>query len=350
MLNSALISRNLARLLRRGPTDLSSFAIERRELCPAEEVTRPPALHPDGAMDRIIALSPWRDWEVERGLIAGTPILHAPTEALILPDVVLAGAYLYRGGAKERIGHGEARMLDPDLPPSQTIPEACLVSGWTGADFFGNFMQDSLPLEMIPGGDAPRIAAPTKPYSHASGYRVLLDLPEPPMPRHARIGRLTIYRDFSQNSFKLARYRQLRARLRSAIGTFPSPKGIFIRRGSTQGEPRWLKNEEQLEEMLGKLRFDIIDPDQMQADTIARIALDAPVVVSVEGSHLGHALYALADGGAFLVIQPPNRFAMPYKEVADCLGMRFGFVVGHPDHGGFNVDLKEIHYMLERLA
>ncbi|HWL58445.1 MAG TPA: glycosyltransferase family 61 protein [Paracoccus sp. (in: a-proteobacteria)] len=350
MLNTALISRNLARLLRRGSSQLSDFATERQTICPAEETSRPPALYPEGAMERITALSPWRDWEVERGLIEGSPVEHAATEALLVPDVVLAGAYIYRGGAKERVGIGPARMLDPALPPALTLPEAHLVSTWTGADFFGNFIQDSLPLELIPKPDQPCIGAPTKPYLHEAGYRDLLDLPAPPMPGHARVARLTLYRDFSQNSYKVARYEELRSRLRAHLGPARPARGVFLRRGTAHGEPRRLVNEDALAELLEREGFDIIAVEETSAAEILRRALDAPVVVAVEGSHFSHAIYTLAKGGSFLVIQPPDRFAMPYKEYADCMGMKFGFVVGLPSGTGFAVDLDEIKPMLERLT
>jgi hypothetical protein len=58
----------------------------------------------------------------------------------------------------------------------------------------------------------------------------------------------------------------------------------------------------------------------------------------------------MADDGAFLVIQPPDRFAMPYKEFTDRMGMRFGFVVAEPAEGGFAADAGEILSMVERLS
>lgn len=350
MLNRALVARNLARVLRRGPTDLDSQAIERHVLCPAEEVPGRPALYPPGALERIKGLSPWRDWQVERGLIEGAAVLHAPTEALVIPDVVLAQGHLYRAGAKDRVGLGAARMWDRALPPRRDLPEAHLVATWTGADFFGNFMQDSLPLEMLPPEGAHRIGAPVKPYGHAPGYRALLELPEPDMPGHARIRRLTLYRDFAQNSLKAARYRTLRRRLRAHVRRDGAPPaGIFLRRGQ-DGAPRALANEAALAEMLAGLGFAIIDPARLTPAEIAAQALDAPVVVAVEGSHLAHAIYALAERGAFLVIQPPERFALPYKEFADRMGMGFGFVLGRPDEAGFTVDLGEVRQMLDRLG
>ena len=122
-----------------------------------------------------------------------------------------------------------------------------------------------------------------------------------------------------------------------------------MRRGS-DGERRQLVNEAALADLLVAKGFDIIDLDRMDAAEIARRTLDAPIVIGVEGSHLSHAIYAMADSGAFLVIQPPDRFAMPYKEYADRMGMGFGFVVALPDAGGFAVDLDDIRMMLDRLA
>lgn len=346
-LNTALVARNLARVFRRGPIDIHARAVERRELCPAETCPGRPALFPEGALDHISKLSPWCDWDSQRDLITGAPAHHAATEAFVLRGAVLAGAFLYHGAAKARVGHGTARMLDPDLPPRRVMEEAHLAATWTGADFFGSFMRDSLTLEMIPPPGSPRLGAPVKPYAHAPGYRVLLDLPAPET-GHVRVERLTIYRDFGQNSFKVARYRTLRARLRARLPA-TAPPGIFLRR-STDGEPRRLVNEGAVADLLAARGFDILDHTRLEPAEIARRALDARLVVAIEGSHLAHAIHTLADDGAFLVIQPPDRFALPYKEFADCMGMRFGFVVARPAEDGFAADLDEIRLMLDRLS
>lgn len=346
-MNRASLLRLAHRALRLGPADLERHATARRVLCPAVPYRAQPAIYPAGALERITALSPWRDRDTEWALIEGRGGEHAATEALEIPDVVLATGWLYRKGARARVGLGDSRP-GQRLPPRRELPDAHLVATWTGADFFGNFMQDSLALEMLPPEGAPRIGAPVKPYQHAPGYRALLDLPQPEMPQHVLIRRLTLYRDFAQNALKVERYRRLRARLRAALGPGQPPAGIFLRRGGT-GSERLLTNEAALTAYLAGLGFDILDPEALTPAEIARRALDAPVVVAVEGSHLGHAIYTLAEAGAFLVIQPPDRFAMPYKEFADCMEMRFGFVLGRAEPGGFAVDLDDIAQMLDRL-
>jgi hypothetical protein len=347
--NTAFLQRGLRRLIGGRVADFHELAVESWEVCPEEEATGRPAVFPPGAMERVTGLSPWRDWEGEQSLIAGAPGRHDATRAYVIEDAVLAGAYLYCGRGTLRVGHGRQRILDPDLPRRQRIAEAHLVASWTGADFFGNFVLDTFPLEMIPPPGARRLRARTKPYGHVPGYRRLLDLPEPDFPDHACVGRLTLYSDFAQNSFKEARYRALRARLRKNLPHPGATAGVFLRRGS-DGERRQLVNEAALIDVLSTHGFDIIDLDRMDSAEIAHRALDARIVIGVEGSHLSHAIYTVADAGAFLVIQPPDRFALAYKEFTDRMGMDFGFVVARPAEGGFAVDLDDILMMLDRLS
>jgi Glycosyltransferase 61 len=347
-LNIAYLKKGLRRLVGGPITDFHALAVESWDICPEEEAPGRPALYPPGALDRILGLSPWRDWEGERSLIEGRAGRHGATRAYVLKDAVLAGAYVYSGRGTLRVGHGEQQMFDPDLPQRRRIAEAHMASTWTGADFFGNFIQDSFPLELIPPPGAIRLGARSKTYAHAAGYRTLLDLPEPDRPDHALIGRLTVYSDHAQNSFKEARYRTLRARLRQHLGPSQPSRGVFLRRGS-DGERRQLVNEAALVDLLTARGFDIIDLARADAADIARRTLNAPVVIGVEGSHLSHAIYSVADKGAFLVIQPPDRFAMPYKEFTDRMGMTFGFVVALPAEGGFAVDLTDIPLMLDSL-
>jgi peptide chain release factor 1 len=131
---------------------------------------------------------------------------------------------------------------------------------------------DTFPLEMIPPQGALRLGARSKRYAHAEGYRTLLDLPAPECPDHAQVGRLTLYSDYAQNSFKEARYRALRTRLRQYLGPPRAPIGVFLRRGS-DGERRQLVNEAALfaAELFGAFqryaqrqgwRFEILEYDE----------------------------------------------------------------------------------------
>ena len=71
------------------------------------------------------------------------------------------------------------------------------------------------------------------------------------------------------------------------------------------------------------------------------------VVVGVEGSHLLHGLWTIAERGAMLVLQPPFRFNNVGKNYTDCLGQRYAFVIGHPQEGGFVIQLDEFKTVLD---
>ncbi len=307
----------------------------------------PPALYPEGDLDRIIDLAPTRVWAGERRLIQGGTIEHAATVAHTLEDVDIDTAYLYCGAAKQRAGWdegGPAARAD-----YQQFDAAHLVSAWPASHYFGHFVWDIFPLEMLPGPDVDRIALGMMPYAHAGAYRALLQHPAPPVVGRGHVRSLTLYTDYGQNSSRAARYRVLRDRMRAGLGAPLSPgTGVFIRRGAT-GETRRLVNDEAVEQALRAVGFDVVDPDWDDATEILRKLNGAKIVVSVEGSQISHALYTIADDGVFVVLQPPDRFSMSYKEFADCLELKFAFLVGHPADGGFTIDLDALDALLTRV-
>lgn len=349
MLNLAAARWAFGRLRQKRTPDIRDMAERTWELCPTETVTVPPAIYHEGALERISALSPWRNWESERSFVAGGRIEHASTVAHLLRDVEVAGAFLYRGAAKAKPGWGKERMIVRGGWAPQRLASAHLASNWAGSHYFANHLLDDLPLAMIPQPGETLLALPIRPYAHGEGYRALLDLPRPPEVDQVRVEKLTLYTDFAQNSFKAIRYREIRRRIRATRGPSPALPGVFLRRGKT-GEPRVLANDAELVSRLTARGFAIVDPERLTAQEIVERTLDARIVVGVEGSHLAHAVYTIADEGIFLVLQPPDRFAMTYKEYTDRMDMGFAFLVGVPAEGGFTVDPAELDRMLDRLA
>lgn len=350
-LNLPMVKRVARRLAVRRAPDFHSLASREWQLCAPEQKVVPPAIHLPGALDKVRALSPWRNWDTERLLVAGGRVNHAASTAHLVTDVDLVGAYLYRGSAKLQPGYGEERLFNEEDEPPVVLDAAHLVTSHSGSHFFGTFMLDDLPLGLIPEAGDTCIAMMSKPYQHEAGYRELMNLPRRREVRRARIRKLICYTDFAQNSYKRERYDQLRSRMRQALdlqwqrGTKP---GIYLRRGAA-GEPRVLRNQAALESALQALGFDVLDADGLSAREIAQRSLDARVIVGVEGSHLSHAIFSSAEQACFLVIQPPDRFAMPYKEFTDRMDMRFALVVADPAPGGFVVDLDDMHRLLEKL-
>ncbi|MEZ5458871.1 MAG: glycosyltransferase family 61 protein [Steroidobacteraceae bacterium] len=350
-LNSAMLARRLRRLVHGRPQPLHTLASHIETLCPAEVLEAPAARHLPGALEKVTALSPWRNWDAEHALIRGGPTEHAASTLHVVDNVQVVDAHLYSGSAKAQPGYGAERWWLDGSVETEALDEAHLVTSQEGSHFFGPFLQCDLPLELIRPSDPRNRTMPTKPYGHAAAYRELLGLPPVPTMRRARVRRLTMFVDFAQNSHKIARYRQLRAALRERVpqAAHALRVGVYLQRGST-GEPRILSNEAQVIEFLAARGFDIVEPARLGAADIAARTLDAPLVVSVEGSHLSHVIYSMAERGTMLVLQPPDRFAMPYKEYTDALGMGFAFVVGDAAQGGFSVNLDELAATLELVA
>lgn len=340
--------RRLGRRLAQGPVDHIKALAEREwTVSPGETSRVPPAIHVDGAVDRIAGLSEWRRWEVEQRMIRGDVFEHAPCTACLLRDVELAGAFLYKAAAIEQPGCGGDVWWLRGAAGIERLTEAQLVSTNSASRFFGCWLLEEMPLALLLAEQANTIRMQPPSYEHAAGYRDLFELPAARLVRRARIERLVLHTDFGQNSSREARYRELRARLRRHASTSGGavPAGVYLRRHG--GQPRVVANESEIEARMQQLGFRIVDPSALTALEIARQTVDAPIVVSVEGSHLSHVIYSMADDAALVVLQPPQRFSLAYKEYTDRMAMRFAFVVGHPHPSGFSVALDDLERTID---
>lgn len=346
-INAVLLGRMVRRVFSRRAPDIRTLTSKTWTLCPAEEAHTPPAIHLPGEVDRIQGLSPWRERNSELGLIAGGKTNHAASRAHLVENVELVGAWLYKGAAAAQPGYGKREWLLRNPRPVERLAETHLVTASTGSHFFGNLMLDDYPLALLPESGAHRTLMLTQAYPHDLPYRQMLGLPHDAPVERARIGKLILYTDFAQNSLKASRYETLRANLHTNVQrSTPPSAGAYLRRGRT-GELRLLENEAQIERMLAKMGFEIIDPMALGAVEIAGRMLDAPLVVAVEGSHLSHAIYSAAPDAVFVVLQPPTRFAMAYKEYTDRVGMRFAFLVGAQAAEGFTVEPDHLLRLLD---
>jgi hypothetical protein len=349
-LNLPMLRRRLHRLGGRRATDLKACATRTWQLRPGEQATVPPAHHSPKMLERVTALSPWRAWETERVMIEGGKIGHDPTLAHLVENVSIVGSFAYSGAGKEHRGYGQEKLfLDSDEPP-QSFNEACLITSNFGSHFFGTYLQYDFPLALLPESGATLISMVTKPFSHAEEYRRLCSVPASHLVHQGFVRKLTMYSDHAENPSKEERYRALRASVKAAFaneakGSFP---GVFIRRGRS-GELRLLENEPEVEAELARLGFRIVDPETQSARQIAAACFDAPLVISVEGSQISHAIYTMADRATLLVLQPPNRFSMSYKEFTDRVQMRFAFLVGLPSPQGFRVEIAELKALIDEL-
>lgn len=335
--------------------DMARVADRTWQVCPPHTHTARPALHPDGALARVTALSPFRQWPQERPLIDGGSVTLRPTMAYEFRRADLVAGMLYAGPMQRAIGVQPSPFWLSGLDEPVSMREAQLVTTWSGAVFFGCLLLDDFPLELLGDGDVPRLSAQGKPSGHEADYRELLGLGPKRVHDQVHIDRLVLHDDPPYNPSKSERYRALCERLRRAVAGLPGgvpahdpgPR-VYLRRGLS-GQRRLLANEPELEAALLAQGFLVLDPMTMTAAEIARAMLGARCVVSVEGSQISHAIFALADEASIVVLQPPDRFCLQYKEFADAMGHHFAFTVGEPRDGGFATDIDELLRLLDRL-
>lgn len=351
-LNVPMVRQRAKQMLSGQHVDLQRLATRHWQLCPATEVRSRPALMPPGSMERILSFSPLTHPEHELAMLRGALIRHDASIGHVVEGATIAGAFLYVGAARWHAGMGEEHLLVKGPRPEPVfLEEATLRCSYTSSNYFGCMMLDAAPLALIDEHSEGSIVLPGRPYSHEAGYRSLLGLSQPEVVSRGWVQRLTLYTDHAQNDYKRRRYLELRARLRSRLG--PRPAGssrpmVYIGRG-TAGEARVLVNEDGVIRALRDRGFTIIDPSTMSAEEIARASLDASIVVGVEGSQLAHTIFSMADDAAFLVIQPPTRVAMAFKEFTDCVGMTFAMVVADPAEKGFSMPIDTLLRMVDTL-
>jgi hypothetical protein len=315
-------------------------------IAPAEAKTVPPAVFLDGELERVRGLQEDTTMAIEMSRVRGGIHQHAATTAHRLRNVTLVGGRLFAGAMNHRMSQLSDRGGEGE---PVRMRHAAVSSTLMGSIYFGHWMHDDLSLRLAAQTLAPPVDIARQTYRHEGGYRELLAQPEHRVAR-GRFDELILLQDWGQNAGKRGRFEELRARLRrSVVGD--GNRRVYIKRGrSRSASGRDLLNAGALEAHLVAQGFVVVDPDSMAAGQIAAAVRDASLVVGVEGSHLAHAIYAIADRGTLLAIQPPHRFNNVFKDITDAMALRYAFIVGEPAPGGFDVDLGRLDRLIEKVA
>ncbi len=343
-MNLTSLKQKLLTLLK-SPQTLQELSTKRLTICPAERRWTPPAIFLEDDLDKVTGLMDDTNWEQERLRIHGGEIEHAATMAYTLQNCELLDGNLYKDAARLRLTQQPRRLVTEDI--EETIPEAALAATYYGSFYFGHWLTDDLTLYLAAESMGQPIKPARRAYSHEPGYLELLQM-RPYSVKRARFAHLTLFDDIGQNSYKLKRYQQIRERLRKGAAPANAGGKIMIRRGQL-GAARVLTNAEQIEQLLLAQGFSIINPETSSVHEIVSALLDARLVVGLEGSQMLHAFYAMSETGGLCVLQPPNRFNNVLKNYTDCLGIRYGFVTGKADAGGFNINPNELMKVLDKI-
>ena len=281
--------------------------------------------------------------EQEMKRIQGGERLHSATIAYELSNVEWHDGFLFKAGWKDRL---------LTAPPEEKAAREHIVHGtlsgtYFGSLYFGHWMTDDLSLNAAAENTGDPVIPQRKAYSHEDGYKRMFEM-SPRKVGRATFERLTILDDIGQNSYKRRRYQLLRSRI-LGIAKPATGRRIMLHRGSS-GVSRRLENELEIEALLEKQGFSIIDATRLTAEELASQTVGAQIVIGVEGSQLAHALYSIADHGVMCALQPPYRFNNIFKDQADCLGFHYAFLTGEATEAGFRVSLDEMSELVERLS
>lgn len=320
------------------------LAAEIWEMHPAERREFPPALFLDGQLERITATVFGDLPGTLAALRASQPAEVGATLAARFRDVVLVDGVLYKHGAEHHLLRRQSRAPLHRMP--ETRASGAIYDSWVGLRYFGNWLMDDTETYRLAEAVGQPVTILPSSGGHRPDYERLLAM-TPRCLQAARFEDMVLFADLGNNSGKLARAADRRARL---LAGRPKPAlhpGVFLLRGES-GDPRRLRNEMQLAEQLEKSRG--IRPIRAETLSVADLMATcegAQVVIGVEGSQLTHALAVMPPGGALFALMPPDRVTAAMKLMTDRLQLLFALVVGQGSTDGFTVHIQEIETTLD---
>jgi hypothetical protein len=295
-------------------------------------------------LDKITAVMEDTTLEQEMARIRGGEVEHAATVAYRISNCELLNGSLYKGPVRLPLTKQPEHLVGAEV--NELITEGALAGTYYGSFYFGHWLTDDLTLYFAAESLGKPVIAARPPYGHEPGYCELLDIQPYPLIR-ARFESLVVLDDFGQNAFKRKRYEEIRSRLLKVPAAVPGGR-VMIRRGH-QGATRAMTNTAEIEQVLLSQGFRILDPEHSTVHEIVEATRGARMVVGLEGSHMLHCVYTMAQNGGICVLQPPYRFNNVLKNYSDCLGMTYGFLTGRACEGGFSVDPGELLRVLDRI-
>ena len=325
-----ILSRLKAKL--RPPLPLLEIAAEVQELEPASSVPCRPPVFLAGELDRVRDFFGGREAQVPR--LLATKREEGPTLSYRFPNALLADFTVYCGGRYEVYSSETKRPVLTGSP--DVFEEAQLCTTNCAQTYFGHFLRESLPLEVL--AEQRSMTALTfdrRPWLHEAGYRELVGL-HPTPTNFARVSNLWITDERTLNEGWKSRFRIVREAVRSKVRS-TGGNHVYLRRG-TLGTARNLLNEEVVCERLEAAGFRIVAPEMMAPAEIAVALANAKVVACVEGSVQQHAFIGMPEGSTLLSIQPPYRFNSIAKLMTDAIDATLAFAVAEPADHGFTID------------
>jgi hypothetical protein len=256
-------------------------------------------------------------------------VAHWLRDAALLDGSVYCRGYRHdvrSFAARKRIGLGLSG-------PAADVDTAALVSTSLGSTWWGHWLEDDVPLQLLTEPFAPAVGHRRPPYRHEARFQNLLGVVEPARYGAAVFRELMVVDDAGQNPDKTRRYHMLRARASHL------PKGhdrVFLSRGAS-GARRILVNEAEIRTRLEGQGFHTVDVATCTAEDLIAACRGASLIVSVEGSHLAPLLYLMADFSTMVILNPPYQVQTTVAVVALFCSIASGLFICEP-HGHSRTD------------
>lgn len=311
-------------------------------LCPVEKTETPPAIYNPEDLQRVTEIAQGTSKESELRRLRGGSVEWPATRAFHMKNVVLEDGSFYSSGWRARVSERPKRWCGGR--PVE-LDQASLATTYCASVSFAHWLTDDLTMLLEAEKAGTPVTVAREAYIDEPYYADALSAYATALTR-ARFKKFVYFEDTGENSLKRHRYEELRSRLRKKHPTEGSRR-VFLHRG--MGATRKLVNEEAVDELLTRDGFTVINPGVQTAHEIAQTCAGATIVIGVEGSQLAHAFMGMRQGGTIVALVPPYRFINHFKDQADCIGLRYGMIVGTATKDGFCIKLEELSRLLDRV-
>ena len=312
---------------------LADIADAHEILAPASTLEHRPIIQLPDEAERIVQFDkPFSRDEFIRYSSSGQ-ITHPATIARRYKRATIADGVVYANNSFEPLVPSSGRMTFAGEP--ENLQNRMLATNWVVEKYFGHWLVDGLSLELLADNlGRGALGVLRKPWKDEAVYREYVGLAIR-RTAIARVDDLWTVDDRPMNQGRVNRMSELRRRIRANLPRHGSTAPVFIRRDG--GEQRVLLNQDQLADALARRGFTILSPEAGTPGSVAAAVANAPLVVSVEGSALCHAVMAMPDNSAILAIQPPRRVTCMQKINAECAGLRMAHTVADDRGEGFEL-------------
>jgi hypothetical protein len=339
------------RIWSKPPFDLGLFASRSLKVCDGKRL---PAVRPFFWQEHASRIRDGAWYSASRLCEELTTQRQAELRPLFVRE--LRDAYLIDGsiylGSRLRVelrsedarGNLLRRMSILPIRPRLECSEATLVSGIAGSTWFGHWLVDELPLQMLASDLGLPISHLRPDHRDEPFYRQVLNLKPPERVGTARVSRLRIIDEFAQNASKIRRYWKIRDHFQQGRR---EGHRVFISRGHW-GTPRAMQNEVELQERFRTEGFSVFEMATSSFSDLLNVLNGASVVVSVEGSHLTHALFMMADYASMIILNPPERTLTVLADLAPYFGLSAAmFICASGPDGSFSADEHELFRFID---